>query len=235
MSLLTIVQRFCKRTNLDVPGTVLGTTDPQIKQLGALLEEEGNNLAGRGDWQELTNEAVHTTVATESQGNINTIASNGFYYIKNGTIWDRDLGTPVYILDGTDWQQAKSMDLTGPNYQARIRGNLLISNPVPVAGHTWAFEYISRNWITDSTGSTYYQYFNDDSDEVILPNELVLLGLRWRWLKEKGLEYAEQFATYEREVKDALSRNNMRKSLNMGQTSYSPSPKSFVPDGSWNL
>lgn len=235
MSLLTIAQRFCRRTNLDVPSTVLGSTDPQIKQIGALLEEEGNNLAGRGDWQELTNEAIHTTVATESQGNINTIASNGFSYVKNGTIWDRDLRLPVYIIDGTDWQQVKAIAVTGPRYQARIRGNLLISNPVPEAGHTWAFEYVSKNWITDSAGANPDNYFNSDEDEVILPNELVLLGLRWRWLKEKGLEYSEQFALYEQEVKDALSRNNLRRPLSMSQTSYTQHPKAFVPDGDWRL
>ncbi len=54
MSLLTIVQRFCGRTNLTVPATVYGTNDPQIRQILALLEEEGDDLSKRGDWSELT-------------------------------------------------------------------------------------------------------------------------------------------------------------------------------------
>ena len=85
MNLLITVQRFCKRTNLDSPTTVIGNTDPQVQQILSLLEEEGNDLTGRGDWQELTNEALHTTIATESQGAMDTIATNGYRYIKNGT------------------------------------------------------------------------------------------------------------------------------------------------------
>ena len=96
MTLLTVVQRFCKRTGISSPTTVYGSTDPQIIQVLALLEEEGNDLSGRGDWQELTNEATHTTVATESQGAITTIASNGFRYIKNNTIWR---GHVFYIIN----------------------------------------------------------------------------------------------------------------------------------------
>ena len=91
MSLLALLKRFAEEVNVDVPTEIMGTTDPQIKQMKALLQKEGDDLSGRGDWQILTNEATHTTVATESQGAITTIASNGFRYVKNDTIWDRDL------------------------------------------------------------------------------------------------------------------------------------------------
>lgn len=233
MSLLTTIQRFCGRTGLTVPQTVYGTTDPQIRQILAILEEEGDDLSKRGDWQELTFEATHTTLATEDQGAIDTIASNGFNYIKNGTIWDRDLRLPVYVIDGKNWQSAKAMTLTGPRYQARIRGGRMISNPVPVAGHTWAFEYVSNNWILAADGVTYKQYFTLDTDTILLPESIVLMGLRWRWKKEKGLEYAEDFRTYENQVTDALSRNGMKQVLNMGHENMVNSPGVVVPLGSW--
>ena len=235
MSLLTLTQRFCERTNLNSPSTVMGTTDPQIKQIKALLEEEGADLSGRGDWQELTNEATHTTLAQENQGAIDTIASNGFRYIKNGTIWDRDLRLPVYVISDVDWQQVKATVVTGPRYQARIRGGDLISNPAPVAGNTWAFEYMSYNWLTDSGGTIYKEHFTDDGDLMLLPERILLAGLRWRWKKEKGLEYSEDFRTYEGLVKDALGRQGMRRVMNLGARPYTPAPKVFVPDGDWNV
>lgn len=232
--MLKIVQRFCSRTGLDVPTSVLGNTDSQVRQILALLEEEGNDLATRGDWQELTNEAIHVTVATESQGAIKTIASNGFSYIKNQTIWDRGSSLPVYVINGSDWQQSKAINLSGPRYQARFRGGNLIVNPVPVAGLTWAFEYISENWVTDSTDANPDKFFNDDTDKVILPENLVLLGLRWRFLKEKGLEYAEQFATYEKSVENSLSRDNMRRVISMSQRPSTPKPRIYIPE-SWDI
>lgn len=235
MSLLTTIQYFAGRTGLNVPTTVFGTTDPEVRQLLRLLEEEGSDLSGRGDWQELTNEATHTTVATESQGAIKTIASNGFRWIKNDTIWDRTNQLPLYVIDGVGWQQIKSANTTSPNYHVRIRGGNLLSNPVPTAGLTWAFEYVSWNWITDSAGANPSQYFATDTDLVLLPDEIILAGLRWRWKKEKGMEYAEDFARYETLVADALSRNGLHRKLSMSQGAVSAKPGISVPNGSWNL
>ena len=235
MSLLNTVQRFCKRTGLDVPTSVISATDPQVKQILALLEEEGNDLSGRGDWQELTNEATHTTVATESQGAITTIASNGYRYIKNNTIWDRTNQLPLYVTDGTGWQELKSTTTTAPDYHVRIRGGNLLSNPVPTAGLTWAFEYVTWNWITDATSTTPSQYFTDDTDLILLPEPIVMMGVRWRWKKEKGLEYAEDFRTYEMMVSDALSRNGLNRPLSASKRIDSPSPHVVVPIGSFNL
>lgn len=233
MTMLSVVQRFCTRTGLTSPATVYGTTDPQIRQILAILEEEGSDLSKRGDWNEITFEATHNTLAQEDQGAITTIASNGFNYIKNQTIWDRSLRLPVYVIDGPNWQAAKAMSLTGPRYQARIRGGKLISNPVPTAGNTWAFEYISKNWILGADGTSYKEYFTLDTDTILLPESIVLMGLRWRWKKEKGLEYGEDFDTYESQVTDALSRNGLKRTLNMGNAESMVSPGVVVPSGSW--
>ena len=110
MSLLTIVRNFCNRVNLPSPATVYGSTDSQIVQLRAILEEEGNDLSSRYSWQGITFEASHTSLAAEDQGAIATIASNGFRYIKNGTFWDRtDQIRILGPLDDKEWQQAKAM------------------------------------------------------------------------------------------------------------------------------
>ena len=233
--MLSLIQNFCRRTNIPVPVSVLGSTDEQVLQALALLEEEGQDLVTRGDWQELINEASHTTLAAEDQGSVDTIASNGFAYIKDNTIWDRDLRLPVYVIDGTDWQQVKAIEVTGPRYQARFRGNRLLANPIPVAGHTWAFEYVSENWILGADGTTYSQYFNLDTDTFLFSEKLLMMGLRWRWKKEKGLEYAEDYATYEKLVTQALGSDGMRRNINMGEGPYTPEPRVYVPDGNWNV
>jgi len=78
MSVLTVVQYVCGRTNVPTPSSVLGNTDTQVIQMLRLLEEEGTSLSKRGDWEGITNEATHTTIALENQGAITTIAANGF-------------------------------------------------------------------------------------------------------------------------------------------------------------
>ncbi len=234
MSLLTIVTAHCERQNLPVPATVIGTTDPQVKQIRALLEEEGNDLAARGPWQGLTFEAALTTTATESQGAMTAIATNGFNYIKNETIWSRTRRLPVAgPLDAKEWQTLKAYFVTGPYYQYRIRGGELLVNPVPPV-ESWYFEYITQNWITDASGVTYKQYFTADTDVSLLPETLLIMGLRWRWLREKGMDYAELFRTYEMQVKDALGRDGGKRTLNAADTGRNgPVPGIWVSPGSW--
>lgn len=236
MNLLQVVQQFCLRSGIPSPTTVTGSTDTQVLQVQALLEEEGADLSARGDWESLTNEATHTTVATESQGAITTIASNGFRHIKNKTIWDRTDRLPVIgPINQRQWQALKAVVMTGPRYQFRIRGGLLLVNPVPTAGHDWAFEYISKNWIISEDGLTNKRLFTADTDEFLLPDELLLMGLRWRWMREKGLDYAELFATYEAQVKDAIGRDAGKPVLKMDDTHLIAEHGTFVPSGSWNV
>lgn len=230
MTVLSTVTSFCERTGLPVPSTVMGSLDAQVKQIRAILEEEGNDLAVRGSWQGLTFEASHTSLALEDQGAISSIATNGFRYISNDTIWDRTDMLPVLgPMDGIEWQTMKAIVSTGPRYRFRIRGGKLLVNPTPQAGHDWRFEYVSQNWILGADGTTYKSLFTLDTDTILLPETLILMGLRWRWLREKGLDYAELFRTYEMQVKDSLGRDGGKPRLYMDGENYrGPQPGIFI-------
>lgn len=237
MTMLSVVQDFCGRTGVPVPTTVYGTTDPQAQQAMKLLEEEGDDLAKRNGWQGITFEASHTTTAAEDQGAITTIASNGFGYIKNDTLWDRTTRIPVCgPLNARNWQWRKSLAVSGSYYNFRIRGGKLLINPVPPASESWFFEYVSKNWILGADGTTYKKRFTLDTDTILLPEDLILQGLRWRWKKEKGLEYAEDFNTYEQQVNAAIARDGGKETLNMGESPQRGRvPGVFVPSGNWNV
>jgi len=184
MSLLTVIQYVCGRTNVPVPASVLGTADTQVLQMLRLLEEEGRDLSSRGPWQNLTKEATFVTTASEDQGAMTTLASSNFDYIKNGSFWDRTTHLPILgPLSDEEWQALKGLGTTGARYYYRIRGGKLLVNPTPAASLTWAFEYQSKNWILGIDGTTYKQYFTLDTDTILLPEEVVLSGLRWRWKK----------------------------------------------------
>lgn len=230
MSLLSIVSSFAGRNGIPVPSTVIGNTDTNVIQILRLLEEEGNDLAKRGNWNVLTREATHTTVATEDQGAIATIAPTYYRCILNDTIWDRSGKLPIYVVSDQDWQAIKAMTVTGTPYRYRLRGGRLLASPTPTAGLTWAFEYISAAWILN--GSTPVQYFVADTDTMLLPEDLVLQGLRWRYMREKGLEYAELFATYEKQVEYALSTERTHEKLNAAGY-CSREPGFYVPALSW--
>lgn len=235
MTVLSVVQNFCRRTNLSVPAVVLGSTDEQVQQVRALLEEEGTELADRGDWQELTFEATHTTLAVEDQGTVDSICTNGFDHFLSDSAWDRTLQLPLVVLDGQEWAASKAVQTLGPQFQIRLRGGHLLSSPAPTAGNTWAFEYVSENWILGDDGVTYKSAFTLDTDTILLPEKLVLAGLRWRWKKEKGFDYAEDFNSYEKLVSKALGHNKMQRRLSMSGPSEDRGPGIVVPQGSWSI
>ena len=244
MSLLTIVQKFTQRTALPGVTTVVGNTDPQVRQILTLLEEECVELSARHPWKSLINECVFTTLATESQGTLASLGSgptptNNLKYILNNIMYNRTTGGPVWGPVGPqDWQNLKAMT-SGPYMQYRIRGVStgaqahLIINPTPAAGETIAFEYVTNNWVL--SGADPMATFDQDSDTILLDEGLVSAGLKWRWKKEKGLTYAEDFNSYERMVENAIGRDGTKKTLRMDECVGEARPGIFIPPGSWPL
>lgn len=231
-----MMQQACGRLPLNAPSSVIGTADANLQQLLALANQEGDELGARHPWQNLTREATFVTVAAESQGNIFTIAGSDYRYIVNETIWNRTLRRPLYgPMNGPQWQALKAMVAANPWNQYRIRGNFIIFTPNPPAGQTCAFEWITKNFCTDLTGVTQRSAWAADSDLGMLDEGVMAAGIIWRWKSAKGLEYAEDFNTYERRVADAMARDGGKPILDLGGTPTDFFPGVFVPAGSWPL
>lgn len=234
-TLLTVVQEVARRLAIPSPTTVLGSTDFQVLQLYSLLQEGLDALSDRGRWEGLINEATWVTTATEDQGAITTLASNGYRYLLPETLWDRTEMLPLLgPVSPSEWQALKAIVLTGPRYSFRLRRGKFIVTPAPPAGHTWAFEYASENYILAADGTTYKKRFTLDTDTILLPEQIVEMDLRWRWKREKGLDYAEDFNTAERMIVNAIGRDGSKRVLFMDERGdRSVQPGIFVPSGSW--
>ena len=231
MNLLSLVGNFCKRNGIPVPATVFGNTDPDVMQILTLLEEEGNDLALRYNWSVLTQEASLSTAASEVQGSVTGLMPNSYRYIINDTIWDRSTRLPIFPVDPADWQAIKATISSVQPYRYTLYDGYLYVTPVPPAGLNWYWMYQSSAWILKADISR-KRYFEDDTDVMLLPDDLLLAGLRWRWLREKGLEYAELFATYEKMATQYMSTDRPRARLNMSPD-MSNAPGIYVPAGSW--
>lgn len=235
MSLLTIIQVASKRVGLNAPTTAVGLTDTNVIRMIELANEEGIDLANRHRWQNLIREATHTSLAQENQGAITTIAGTDFAYILNDTIWNRSSNRRWVPADDVQWQQMKSSGITGPDTYFRLRGNSLLTTPTPTAGHTIAFEWVTKNWC-ESSGGTGQSAWAADADVGRLDEKIITAGLVWRWKQSQGLEYAEDFRKYEILVADAIARDGAKGHLNMGKGSGRRMiGNSNVPEGSWSL
>ena len=237
MTLLTIIQDVTDDLALSKPTTVIGNTDRQIVQLLAIANREGKELASRYRWSGMLKENLFTLIAAQDQGKMNSaavVSDLDFDYIINDTFWDRTRSLPIPgPISALDWQTLLSFPVQGPYLQFRIQGQKLLIHPIPPT-HSVAFEYQSTSWC-ETSGEVGKAKWSADNDTGILDENLMTLGIRWRWLQRKGMEYGQDFDLYERMLTDAKARDGGKPRLLMNSRNRSRSPGIFVPRGSWDL
>ena len=90
-------------------------------------------------------------------------------------------------------------------------------SPTPTAGESVKFEYLSKNWVDTSGGSTANaDKFSGDSQTTVLEEELIVLGVVWRFLKLKGLPYDVQFMEYQTRMTEYTNQDGAKPILRMG-------------------
>lgn len=228
MSLLTIVQSACDRLSLERPSAVVTSTDVNVRTLFGLAQQEGKALASRGTWTVLQAEQTITTTATELQAGA---FPADFDYLVPDTMFNRTTRRKVEgPLTQTEWQHTKSSLVVRVNPCFRIIGTGFYITPAPAAGNTIAFEYISRNWCQSASGTGQSAWIAD-TDTAKIDEELHTLGLVWRFKKSKGLDYGEDFASYESGVAQAIQRDGPKPRIytdSLGTTRVPTAPQ--VPD-----
>jgi hypothetical protein len=206
MTLLTIVQNAADRLGITRPTSAVASTDQQVIQLVGLAQEEGKDLAKRNTWQALQTEHTFST----ANGTASYALPSGFDSILKETVFNRtQRRRMVGDLTPDQWQETQASLVTMVNPAFRIRGSLFYISPTPSATETVAYEYNSKNWC-QSSGGTAQSAWAADTDTGILDEELMTLGLKWRWKKSKGLDYADDFNSYEIRVAKAILDDGAR-------------------------
>lgn len=235
LTVLQVAQTFAGRQGLPQPSFVVGNSDAQVTQILGLLQEFCDDLVSRRLWEQNTREATFTSTAVEDQGSIYDIAREGYRGMVPDTFFDRTqrLKIPVAISP-EEWQLRKTLGFTGPLYQARVRQNRLLFMPPPAAGHLMAFEYLSENFVTSSTGVG-KKWPTEDSDTFGLNDSLPVAYLRWAWKSAKGLDYTEEFRMYETMVNQEKIATRIPQKARLDAEIGTARPGLIIPPGSWPL
>ncbi len=226
MSLLSLVVEVAGRLSLPKPPAVAASNDRQVAQLMALANEEGASLARRHAWQALVEEQTFATVAAPAQAA--ALPADFDRFVPN-SVFNRSTRRPLTgPVTSRQWQWIQAQPAYASAYLAfRERTGQFLVTPTPAAGETIAYEYVSRNWCVCGPGEagagTSQPAFVHDDDHALLDEGLIGLGVRWRFLRAKGLDYAEEMATYERELEQAIARDG-------GATAVTIAPRAGVSD-----
>lgn len=208
----------------------MASTDQQVRQLYAIVKEEVRSLAARHDWQILRKEWLFLSNALPDQ--LLAIPPDFDHFVSN-TFFNRSTMREVIgPITPQQWQAIRAQPQLNRVFLAFIqRGGEFLVSPTPPSGETVAYEYITNLRCYSALDVPKVNY-EADSDTCFMDEELVKLGLRWRFLKSKGLEYAEDFRTYETECNQSAARDGGSGELNTtGDGQYVLSPN--LPSGNF--
>ena len=231
MTTLTIIQTAATTLGLPRPSAAVSASDSTTVQMVALLNEEANILSRRHDWQSLVREATFTTVATESQGAISTLAP-GLRHIIGDTIWNRTTDQDVaWPVTPKRWQADLTLGVTSAPWSSfRIRGGSLLMYPAPTAGQTAAFEYVSGLPVIDQDAGTDKATYTKDGDTSSLDEMALALGVVWRWKQQKGFDISADYQQYEALVRDLKAKDSPAGLLSFGAP---VARRDNIPLGNW--
>lgn len=234
-TVLRLIQDFCEEKSLPVPAAVMGSQEKSIRQLRALLQAVINDLA-EFRWQQ---QRILTTWASnglENQGVLTTLFGAGYSGLVSGTLWDVTTKLRIHgPLTEQEWQAQETLGVNAPPYQAWISQNQLYISPAIPATDSLSAVYITNYLVTDVLGLTPKPRFTADDDSIILPDNVVLRGLKYKWKEAKGeAGWEDDYNTFTGLVAKNLARDSAPK-LALDNSTPAIGPGIIIPAGNWNV
>lgn len=233
LTLLEMVNMACQEIGIPTLTTVSNAVDTQAQQLFALAKREGREqVASPTQWPQL--QAKQTITLANGQ------ASYGFpadfnAYIPD-TIWNPSMRwTVAGPMSPQNWEFLKSGLINSqPWMRFRVFGGKIYFDPTPTTtndGQTVTVEYQSRNYCQSALGVGQSDW-TSDSDTFLLPDDILVLGLKWRFLAAKRMDYSEEKKAWADACDKELARSYVGRSLPINNQTYrDPFGKGSVQDG----
>lgn len=224
MSLLTMIQDAVLLLGIadTKPSTAISTTDTTYTQLVALLQEEGDELARTQNWRFLKTAG---TITGDGATTLWSLPSDFERLIPDDAFWSTrypavPLGGPV---TDAEMLALKALPVTPVRPLWRFFGTQLEIWPALAAAEVVNYTYFSNAWIVSSAVNV--TRWVTDADTARLPENILTLGLKWRWRKAKGFDFSMDFAAYKAERDRQAGQSGGARTISLAT--------SLRPDGIW--
>ena len=239
MPLLTIMTKFAERAGWVVPVTVANSSDTQLRKALGLLNELVEELVNSPfTYSFLIKEAAFVSVDGASQGYLDELAPAGYHSMIDNTFFDRSQNKAIEgPISPDEWQRRQAMALSGTCYEYREWQGQLWLSPDGVDGSQMAFEYRSKYPIVDESNPptvTYKPNFTLDTDTSLIPEDLLLIGLRYKWREDNGFDATALKNSFESMLATFQSRDKGRKKVSMSGSAARSGTGIVIPFGSFN-
>lgn len=217
MTILTIIQQVCASCNLDVPTAAISATDPTITQLIALAQQEGDETASSFDWRNLK---IGLSIVGDGTSTLFSLSPDFERFAPGQPLFSS--AYPMVPLMGpiADDQllALKALSYAPIRPFWRLIGGAIEIWPAIGSAETITGEYRSSFWILGADGVTRQSSFLSDNDVSLVPERIVKLGVIWRWKSAKGLDYAEDYRTWDVERSRVAGHDAGNKTIQMSRT-----------------
>ena len=186
----------------------------------------GNYFTSIGNLYKCTGSGVAANPApsgTDPDTDI-TAGTATFRYMATNSAPDAWIGATEYeigdhIFASAQWYRA----VQGPHRSATLR-----SGTVEPA---WTATTVPDGAATQTYQTSPYEALVTDSDLCLFDDELMIEGLKWRFLRARGLQYQDVRADYERMKGRAVARFNPGRILSLAGRERPRYPN--IPEGNW--
>lgn len=218
-TVLSACTDLCIRIGHPRPDRIIGFENERVAHYLGLLVESARDITRRYKWEALKHDAEFETVAGPDQALITDIAP-GLREIVPKTFINVTAGHRLVPINSAQAAEQKLQPAVQMGRAYRIvRGRIIMPGQATV-GQVCAFEYHSNLFCMDAGGVNFQDLPERDDDIVLLDDESLILGMKWRWKRDKGLSYGEEFNDFERCIGEAIGRDGAEKpeiSLNTTQ------------------
>ncbi|MGL4287048.1 MAG: hypothetical protein ACRCVA_11930 [Phreatobacter sp.] len=190
MSLLTLCQNAATLMNLPSITSVMSAAARTPQEFQVLAIQTGQELVRRHDWGGL--------IRTTALGVLPATLPGDFERLTQGS--PVRLGTqPIRGALSDAEMNLKRGALPSSPPRFMLRGRELEVAPTPAGPVT--LEYVSAYWIKSADATPVFRAsFVADSDMSVIPEDIILQGLIWRWKRQKGLAYQDELDQFEQAV-----------------------------------
>jgi hypothetical protein len=202
MSILSIVQDAAVDCGFSsVPATAVSNVNQDVQQLVFFSKRAGRELLERANWTNLD------TAGTVTGDGVSTLFqlpldwkrfSPSDKSPRGALVSNKFPLLPLYgPINTEDLNLLKALPASTVRPVWRIIGGALEIWPALSNGEIVTFSYYSSSWIMNAARSVSRATWNADDDFSLIDEDAIMLGAVWRWKASKGLQYAEEFRSYE--------------------------------------
>lgn len=216
MTILSVLQLAMPLCGLAQPSQAVSSTDPNVIKFVALAQDIGDELRERFYWRNLN---IGGQITGDGTTTLFSLPSDW-----GGLSPGQSLFSSVYpLLDMPGPVSNETMaSLKASNFAPtrpvwRIIGGTMEFFPALGAGEIVTFNYYSTNWVSNAAGLQRQPSFMLDSDFSMIDEIVLRRGLIWRWKASKGLDYAEDFRSYQMSLDRAAGREDAERIVSMSR------------------